>query len=102
MTGNTLYDVVTKNPAYLPVKAPQNLQTRLITEDIPMGLVPVASAAEKFGVDAPLHNAFMDLASALIGVDYCSQGRNVENLGLAEMNANEILQFLNGGLNRSK
>jgi len=30
-------------------------------------------------------------------VDYRSQGRNTENLGLAEMNASEILQFLNEG-----
>jgi len=97
VTGNSLYDVVTKNPAYLLVKAPQNLQTRLITEDVPMGLVPVASAAEKFRVDVPLHNAFIDLASALMDVDYRGQGRNMQNLGLVEMNANEILQFLNEG-----
>ncbi|MCK4787096.1 MAG: NAD/NADP octopine/nopaline dehydrogenase family protein [Desulfobacteraceae bacterium] len=95
--GRTLYDVVVRNPAYATVKAPQGLQTRLITEDVPMGLVPVASAAEKFRVDAPLHNAFIDLASALMGVDYRNQGRNMENLGLAELNANEILQLLDDG-----
>jgi len=97
VTGDTLYNVINENPAYLTVKAPQHLQTRLITEDVPMGLVPVVSAANKFGVDVSLHNAFIDLASALMDVDYRSQGRNMENLGLAKMNANEILQFLNEG-----
>lgn len=99
--GRTLHDVVARNPAYATVKAPQDLQTRLITEDVPMGLVPVASAANKFGVDVPLHNAFIDLASALMGVDYRNQGRNMENLGLAEMGADEILKFLNEGYQKS-
>lgn len=97
VTGNSLYDIVTKNPAYGPIKAPQSLQTRLITEDVPMGLVPTASAAEKFEVRAPLHRTLIDLASSLMDVDYWSQGRTMESLGLAEMDANEILQFLNEG-----
>ena len=97
ITGDTLYDVMTKNPAYAPIRAPESLQTRLITEDVPMGLVPVASAAEKFGVNAPLHRLLIDLASALMNIDYWNQGRTMENLGLAEMDATEILQFLEEG-----
>jgi len=62
-----------------------------------MGLVPIASAAEKFGVSAPRHHILIDLASTLMEVDYWSQGRNMENLGLAEMDARDILQFLNEG-----
>lgn len=95
--GESLYEVVTRNPAYALVKAPRSLQSRVITEDVPMGLVPVASAAEKFRVDVPLHNALINLASALMGIDYRSQGRNMESLGLAEMSASEILQFLDNG-----
>lgn len=97
VTGDTLYDVVTKNPAYASIRAPGSLQTRLITEDVPMGLVPVASAAEKFGVDAPLHRLLIDLASALMNVDYWSQGRTMDNLGLADMDSIEIQRYLNEG-----
>jgi len=97
VTGNTLYDVMTKNPAYAPIRAPESLQTRLITEDVPMGLVPVASAAEKFGVDAPLHRLLIELASVLMNVDYWSQGRTMRNLGLADMDATEIQRYLNEG-----
>lgn len=95
--GPTLYDIVKKNPAYAPIKAPQTLQTRLITEDVPMGLVPVASAAEKFRVDAPLHRLLVDSACALLEVDYWSQGRTMANLGLAEMDRDAILKYLNEG-----
>lgn len=97
VTGSTLYDIVTTNPAYAPIKAPQSLQTRLITEDVPMGLVPVASVADKFRVGSPLHHALIDLASALMDVDYWSQGRTMENLGLAEMDRDAILKYLNEG-----
>jgi opine dehydrogenase len=97
VTGDTLYDVMTKNPAYAPIRAPDSLQTRFITEDVPMGLVPMASAAEKFGVDAPLHRLLIDLASALMDVDFRSQGRTMDNLGLADMDATEIQRYLNEG-----
>lgn len=97
VTGNTLYDIVKKNPAYQPIKAPQNLHTRLISEDIPMGLVPMASAAEKFGVNAPLHRTLVDLASALLDVNYWSLGRTMESLGLAELDEKQISHLLNEG-----
>ena len=96
--GLTLYDVVKKNPAYAPIKAPQSLQTRLITEDVPMGLVPVASAAEKLHVNVPLHRLLVDSACALMETDYWSQGRTMANLGLAEMDKETILKCLNEGL----
>jgi opine dehydrogenase len=98
VTGDTLYDVIIKNPAYSSIRAPENLETRLITEDVPMGLVPMASAAEKFGIDAPLHRLLIDLASALMNVDYRSQGRTMENLGLAYMDTFQIQRYLNEGV----
>jgi opine dehydrogenase len=97
ITGHTLHEFVTKNPAYRPIKAPQSLQTRLITEDIPMGLVPVASAADQFGVNAALHHTLVNLASSLLEVDFWKQGRTMQNLGLSAMSADEILRVLNEG-----
>ena len=95
--GPTLFDIVKKNPAYAPIKAPQTLQTRLITEDVPMGLVPLASAAKKFNVNAPLHRLLVDSACALMETDYWSQGRTIVNLGLGEMDKDGILKYLNEG-----
>lgn len=97
VTGATLYDVMTGNPAYAPIRAPDTLQTRLITEDVPMGLVPMASAADQFGIDAPLHRLLIDLASAVMDVDFWSQGRTMDNLGLADMDPVEIRRYLNEG-----
>jgi opine dehydrogenase len=98
VTGDTLYDVIIKNPAYSSIRAPKNLQTRLITEDVPMGLVPMASAAEKFGINAPLHRLLIDLASALVNVDYWNQGRTMDKLGLGHMDAFQIQRYLNEGV----
>jgi opine dehydrogenase len=94
VTGNGLYDIVRRNPSYANIGAPNSLQTRVITEDVPMGLVPMASAAESFGVAVPLHRALISLASALMNVDYWTKGRTMESLGLSRMGMEGVLEFL--------
>ena len=97
ITGKSLYNVVRKNPAYAHVKAPSSLNTRLITEDVPMGLVPIASAAEQFQVKVPIHQNLIELASLLMNDDYVGKGRTMESLGLSKMNAKEIVRYLERG-----
>ena len=38
--GNTLYARIRSNQAYNGINAPKKIRTRLLTEDIPTGLVP--------------------------------------------------------------
>jgi opine dehydrogenase len=71
------------------------LKNRFVTEDVPYGSVPVSEFGRKFGVPTPLVDAFIDIASAINGVDYRSTGRNLESLGLAGLSGDAILKVVN-------
>lgn len=47
---------------YIGIKAPNRLEHRYLTEDVPMSLVPMASLGDHLGVPVPAIRAFIHLA----------------------------------------
>lgn len=89
-TGKTLHQAMHANPGYRGIIAPPDLNTRYITEDVPMSLVPISSLGKMFGVSTPTIDSIIHLASIIHEVDYYSTGRNVEKLGISKMSVKEI------------
>jgi opine dehydrogenase len=75
-------------------KGPFNMQDRYVTEDIPMGATLTLSLGRKAGVPMPTYEAMIHLASVANDIDYYSGGRNLENLGLSDMQFDEIEHYL--------
>lgn len=94
--GETLCDRLRSNPAYHEIVAPTQLRSRLLTEDVPTGLVPMCSFGEAIGVAMPLTRSLIDLSSALLDVDFWTTGRTLDKLGLAGLSANAILEHFKG------
>jgi opine dehydrogenase len=88
--GKTLLDAMRANPGYRGIKAPNRLEHRYITEDVPTSLVPIASIGEMFGIPTPTIRAVIQLASMMHGVDYWAEGRTVERLGIAGMSVKDL------------
>jgi opine dehydrogenase len=88
--GKTLFDAVHSNPGYRGIMAPTNLNMRYITEDVPQSLVPIASVGRKFGVNTPVINSLIELASSIIETDFWETGRTVEKLGISDMSLKEL------------
>ena len=78
-------------------KGPFNMQDRYITEDIPMGATLTVSLGRKAGIPMPTYEAMIHLASVINNVDYYSMGRNLDNLGLADLELEEIESYLQTG-----
>ncbi|HIC89875.1 MAG TPA: NADP transhydrogenase subunit alpha [Anaerolineae bacterium] len=95
--GETLYERIQSNQAYAGIKAPKSLKVRYILEDIPAGLVPIASLGALAGVATPICRAVTDICCALLDRDFWAGGRTLENLGLAEMSVERIKEFVNTG-----
>jgi len=76
---------------------PLTLEDRYITEDVPYGLVPMAQLGQKFSVATPIMKAIIEIASVLNQQDYRQTGRNLEALGLAELNQEEIVNLVEQG-----
>ena len=96
-SGETLSDAVKNNPAYAEVKGQTTLLTRYILEDIPTGLVPIIELGQLLGIEVTRMETIVKLGAFLTGKDFHETGRTLQNLGLAGMTANEILQFLETG-----
>lgn len=93
----TLSETVRLNKAYWEIAGQKRIDTRYILEDIPTGLVPIISIAEKFGVSCGIMKTICELGNLLLDRDLVSNGRTLENLGLAELSPQEFLGFIENG-----
>ena len=90
VTGENLFEAMRKNNGYRGIMAPRTLKVRYLTEDVPTSLVPIASVGKKFGVDTPVINSLIELASRLNEYDYWKEGRTVEKLGIENLSLKEL------------
>ena len=70
---------------------------RYINEDTPYGTVMLSSLGKQLDVPMPVSDSINHLLSVLEGVDFYAQGRTVERLGLAGLNAAQMHQYLHDG-----
>lgn len=70
---------------------------RFIIEDVPCGLVTIASLADMVSVQSPIIDAVIKISSVINGVDYFREGRTVEKLGIARLSLLELQEYLNNG-----
>ena len=96
--GETLHERIHSNPAYQGIKAPKSLGVRHLLEDVPTGLVPLASLGALAGVPTPACRAVIDISCGLLDRDFWAEGRNARNLGLSGMGIEEIREFVSTGV----
>jgi opine dehydrogenase len=99
VTGDNLYDIFKDSPVHRQAKGPMTTQSRLLTEDVPYGLVPLASFGKLAGVPTPTMEAIITLTSLINDTDYRATGRSLESLGLGGLSKEEILHFVVHGSN---
>lgn len=90
----TLYERIQACVPYDTIAGPTSLDTRLMLEDIPTGLVPYCSLGELVGLSLPTVRSLVTLAGALYGRDFWAEGRTLANLGLDGLDRKELLERL--------
>ncbi len=76
---------------------PKSLNDRYLVEDIPFGLVPLSEFARKLKVPTPLIDAVIDIGSVVCGEDYRRTGRKLVDLGLEDLDREEIMKLVQTG-----
>lgn len=76
---------------------PPNLGHRFLTEDVPFGIVPYHHLARLAGVETPVIDALILLASVISGVDWLSRGLTLEKMGLDGVTKLTLGRFLRSG-----
>ncbi len=90
-----LYHTLAAVESYATIEGPRSLDTRLLLEDVPTGLVPFLSLAELAGVNCPLMAAQVEMCNAIYGVDFYQTGRTLEKLGLGDLDREGLLALVN-------
>jgi opine dehydrogenase len=99
LNGGNLYELFRDSPIHHPARGPKTTQHRMVSEDVPYGLVPLASFGRLAGVPTPTIDAVITVASVVNQCDYRSTGRTVEGLGLGGLSPTEILHYVTNGPN---
>lgn len=95
--GSDLYEAIRNTSAYNGIRAPAEVKTRYLLEDVPTGLVPISSLGRLVGVRTPLIDSVIELASRIAGQDFWTLGRTLENLGLDGMELEELYTYIHEG-----
>jgi opine dehydrogenase len=76
------YDAFQHLKSYATIDSPQAIYVRYLTEDIPTGLVPLASLGRYFGSKTPIINSLITIGDCLLGTKYMFTGRTLERVGV--------------------
>lgn len=77
--GDTLYECIRNNTYYKEIDAPATICHRYLLEDVPCGLVPLESLGKFLGVSTPHTTIVIDLACAVMKMDFRETGRHMTN-----------------------
>jgi opine dehydrogenase len=92
-----LWAVINGSRMLTALRAPGQIDTRWLTEDIPYGLASWALLGARLGVATPTMDALVTLASATLGRDFAKETRGLDALGLAAL-ADDVLRGRAAGI----
>jgi opine dehydrogenase len=82
---------------YQATGTPKSFEHKYITEDVPVGLMPMSALGVAAGVATPAIDALITLSHAMAGKDFSAEGRTLERMGLAGMDASQLRRFVEMG-----
>lgn len=82
---------------YQATGTPRSFAHNYISEDVPVGLMPMSALGRAAGVPTPAIDAVVEIACRMAGKDFKSEARTLERLGLAGMDAGQIRQVMDAG-----
>lgn len=97
LEGETTYEINRASAVHRDIRAPAEIRSRYLTEDVPYGLAPMASIARELGVATPGIDLVIGLASLLLGDDLRTRGWSAGTLGLAGLDAAGMIRYVTDG-----
>jgi opine dehydrogenase len=68
-----------------------------MVEDVPTGLIPMSALGAAVGVKTPVIDTLVDITRYMTGKSFAAEGRTLERLGLAGMDAAQIRRVVEEG-----
>jgi opine dehydrogenase len=96
-SGDTFWSVIRGVAALNGIKGPTQIDSRYLTEDVPIGLTIYSQLGRQLGVDVPLMESVIHLAGALLSRDFVAEGRTLEGCGIAGMTRDQLVAYVTTG-----
>jgi len=97
LRGETVSEALQSGEAQRKFSWSPSVCFRYIREDVPYGLVPIASFGDLLNVPTPSTKAIVQLCSTVDGVDYWHEGTTVEKLRMTGLTPREIVDIATKG-----
>ena len=95
--GDSFWSVIRGVAALNGIKGPTEIDSRYLTEDVPIGLTAYSQLGRQLGVDTKIMESVITLTSALLSRDFEAQGRTLQRCGIAGLSAPELLAYVESG-----
>ena len=66
-------------------------------EDLMYGFVFISTLGDQLGISTPAIDTMVSLAQLVIGTDYWGEGATAETIGLGDMSAAQIIEYVTTG-----
>ena len=92
----TLSETLRQSPIHgdPAMPAPDAVNTRYLSEDLPFGLSPWSSIGRMWDIPTPKVDAVLQIASIMTDVDYFTEGLTVDDLGIKDMTPEEVRELI--------
>ena len=95
--SGSAYQAIHESEPNFTIKSPPSLDHRYIKEDVGYGLVPMAEIGKLLGIETPVMDALITLASVALGIDFRVEGLTLEKMGLAGVAPADLQRILIDG-----
>lgn len=95
--GDTFWSVIRGVRALHGIKGPSRIDSRYLTEDVPIGLTIYSELARQIGLEPVLMESVIHLTRALLGTDFGDDPRTLARCGLQGMDREDVLSYVTTG-----
>ena len=95
--GDTFWQVIRGVSALNGIKGPSQIDSRYLTEDVPIGLTIYSELGYQLGVPTPLMDSVITLTQALLNRDFAEERRTLARCGIAWMTAEALREYVTTG-----
>ncbi len=96
-SSGSVYQAIRESGPNRTIKSPKTLDHRYLHEDVGYGLVPMAELARWVGVETPVINGLIAIASRMNRIDYRVEGLTLEKMGLSQARPENLSRLLQEG-----
>jgi len=93
-----LWAVINGSRMLTALRAPGQIDSRWLTEDVPYGLATWAAFGDQLDVDTPVMDSLITLASAALGRDFRAEARGLAELAVDGISRDRLQAFLESGM----